>query len=401
VHVCEDPRAPVVLGTDEERILGPVRATLDAEAERLAALSGGVVQAHLAAGAAVTALVSVAELELAAALVLGGGPPARNLLGDTAERAARRSAVPVLALREPRRLRDWLEGRRTLRVLVGADAGRAAEAARAFAAGLAPLGPCEVEVAHVASPPEVHGRLGLTPPPDEHALAPEAEAALLRDLARSAPPGEVATLRVLPARGGADAHLVGRADQGGFDLVVVGQRRNSLVEQLWYGSVARGILRAAPVSVACVPPPPEASPPAFRPPRVVVVATDLTEAGDHALAQAVGLTAAGGTVHLVHVLPPAPSDAAGRAAREQAWYALSRAHAGGAAPDRPSSIERHVLEGAPADQVLALSRRVGADLIVLATRSRTAVGRALLGSVAQSVGQRAEVPVLLVPLAAT
>ncbi|MBC7172152.1 MAG: universal stress protein, partial [Polyangiaceae bacterium] len=325
VHVCEDPRAPFVLGTDEEHILGPIRSTLDDEAARLRSLTGADVRVHLASGAVIDALVSVAEFELADALLVGGGTHSRrNLLGATAERASRNSAVPVLTLREPDRLLAWLRAERPLRVLVGADLGRAAEAARAFASTLGSVGPTEREVVFVVSPPEVHERLGLPAPSSAHALAREAEEALLRDLSRAAPPDEMdAVVRVLPARGSADAHLVGLADQGDFDLVVVGQRRNSMLEQLWYGSVARGVLRASPVSVACIPPAVGAEKPAFREPRVLLVGADFTEVGAAALVQAMGMVAEGGTVHLAHVLPAITRSEAD----------TRRAHGGGEAAD--------------------------------------------------------------------
>lgn len=399
VHVAEDPRAAAVLGTDEERHLGAVRAALEAEAARVQAGSGVAVQVHLAAGTVPGALVSVAGLELATALVVGGTSRAgHGLVGQTAERAARKSAVPVLAVREPARLRAWLEGARPLRILVGADAGGAAQQARAFAAGLRAAGPCEVVVAWVVTPREVHARLGLPPPGDDHALAPAAEHALRGELARAAPATEAdAALRVIAARGGADARLVTLADEGDFDLVVVGQRRRSMIEQLWYGSVARAVLRAAPVSVACVPPPVDAAPPAFRAPRVVVVATALDEVSARALAQALGLAEPGGAVHLAHVVPALASPTDARAARDQAWDGLTRLALAEAQAERPLAIECHVLEGAAAEQLLALAARVSADLIVLGARGRSTLGRLVLGSVSREVADRAPIPVLLVP----
>jgi len=400
VHVSEDPRAPIVLGTDEEHILGRVRAELDEEAERLRTSTGVDVHVHLAAGNVVDALVSVARFEMATALLLGDSSTGgRAFLGTTAERAARQSTVPALTLRAPGRLLSWLRGERPLRVLVGADLGRASEAARVFASTIGAVGPIEVEVVLVASPAEVHERLGLRPPENEHRLSTEAEEALVRDLGRMAPPGETTVkLRVHAARGSADAHLASLADQGDFDLVVVGQRRHSLIEQLWYGSVARGVLRSAPVSVACVPPTTAVSRPLFREPRTVLVATDFTEVGDRAVAQAFGVVAEQGTVHLAHVIPvAAPTDVEARQNREQAWYALSRLTAT-EDTNRSGRLERHVLEGAPADQLLALTDRIGADLIILGARSHAVVTRALLGSVAQAVSERAKVPVLLVPV---
>jgi len=402
VHVSEDPRAPIVLGTDEEHILGRVRAELDEEAERLRTTTGAEVRVHLAAGSVVDALVSVARFEMATALLLGDSSTGgRALLGTTAERAARQSTVPALMLRAPGLLLSWLRGERPLRLLVGADLGRASEAARVFASTLRAVGPIEVEVVLVASPAEVHERLGLRPPESEHHLSTEAEEALVRDLRRTAPPNETTVkLRVHAARGSADAHLASLADQGDFDLVVVGQRRHSLIEQLWYGSVARGVLRSAPVSVACVPPATGTPRPSFREPRTVLVATDFTEVGDRAVVQALGVVAERGTVHLAHVIPvAAPMDVEVRQNREQAWYALSRVTAT-EDTNRSGHLERHVLEGAPADQLLALADRIGADLIVLGARSHSVVTRALLGSVAQAVSERAKVPVLLVPVTA-
>lgn len=402
VHVAEDPRAPIVLGTDEEHILGPVRAELDKEASRLRTATGANVQVHLAAGSVVDALVSIARFEAAVAVLVGGSPGGgRALLGNTAERVARQCNAPTLTLRATDRLLPWLRAERPLRVLVGADLGRASEAARAFLGPLSRVGPIEAQVVFVASPVEVNARLGLPPPASEHQLSPEAEAVLLAELRRSAPPTEQASvLRVLAGRGSADAHLTSLADRDDFDLVVVGQRRNSLLEQLWYGSVARGVLRSAPVTVACVPPSAAPPRPAFRAPRSVLIATDFTEVGDRAISQGLGMVAEGGTIHLAHVLSSAASTAAeARQRREHAWHSLS-ALANVEAPDRSGHIERHVLEGAPADELLALAGRVGADLIVMGARSHSAVARAILGSVAQSVTERAKVPVLLVPYGA-
>ncbi len=398
VHVAEDLRAPVVLGTDAEHVLGPVRTHLEGEAERLRALTHADVRTKLVAGTAVTALVSVAETEHAHALVMGGVSVGRSLLGATAERASRKSKVPVITLRDPERLLPWLRAERPLRVLVGVDFGRAAEAARVFAAGLGKVGPCEVEIVLVVSPDEAHERLGLPPSPrNESGLVQEAQDALLRDLGRAAPNEERGVvLRVLSARGSADAHLVSLADQAAFDLVVVGQRRHSILEELWYGSVARGVLRASPVSVASVPAASSVKAAAYRPPRVVVVATDFTEIGDRAIAQAMGSVVPGGTVHLVHVVPfITSSKTEAQEAREQARRVLAEQRVGDA--EHFARLERHVLEGAAAEQLLAFSDRIGADLLVLGARSKPAVDRFVLGSVAREIAERATTPVLLVP----
>lgn len=392
VHVCEDPRAPLVLGTDQEYLLGTVREDLRRQAEDLQRGSGATVQPHLAAGPIVHALVSLAQFELATVLVVG---PTTRRLRNTAERVARGSRVPVLVPRAPERLIAWLRDGKPLRLLVGADLGRAAGAARRFAVVLGELGPTEVEVALVASPDETHARLGLASP--EEGLSAEAESALLRELSDNAPPDEVsAALRVISGHGRPDAHLVARADEGKFDVIVVGQRRHSLVEQIWHGSIARGVLQSAAVTVASVPVPIGELDSAFRPPRVVVVGADFTEADHRAISHAIGHAAEGAIVHIAHVLGQYDSPSELRQAREDARYHLSKLQRG-VAVERSIAVDTHVLEGAPSEQLLALSERVGADLLVLGARKRTAIGRVLMGSLARAIIEDSRFPVLLVP----
>jgi len=401
VHVCEDHRAPILIGTDQEHLLGTVREDLSRQAEKLQHATGVVVRPHLAAGSIVDALVSLAEFELATLLVVG---PTQRRLRAIAERVARSSRVPVLVPRAPERLKAWLQDGRPLRLLVGADLGRAAEAARRFAVMLGSLGPSEAEVALVTSPEEAHTRLGIAPP--EGGLSPEAESALLRGLSNNAPPGESpAALRVISGHGRPDVHLVTRADEGNFDIIVVGQRQRSIIERIWHGSISRGVLQSAPVAVVSVPVPLGDADRSFRPPRVVVVGADATETDHRALAHALGHTATGGTVHLVHVLLPTDTSAhmspdqfsaALRQAREDARSRLERTTRD-AVMERPISMETHVLEGHPPEQLLALSARVGADLVVLGSRKRTAIGRMLIGSLARAIVEDSRFPVLIVP----
>ena len=52
--------------------------------------------------------------------------------------------------------------------------------------------------------------------------------------------------------------------------------------------------------------------------------------------------------------------------------------------------------GPPAPSILALCRREGVDLVVMAPRGRSSLGRALMGSVADQVIRHSGVPVLAV-----
>lgn len=57
-------------------------------------------------------------------------------------------------------------------------------------------------------------------------------------------------------------------------------------------------------------------------------------------------------------------------------------------------FEHHVLDGEPAHEIVALAKKVEADLIVMGTHGRTGLFRLLMGSVAEQVVRKAECPVL-------
>ena len=59
-------------------------------------------------------------------------------------------------------------------------------------------------------------------------------------------------------------------------------------------------------------------------------------------------------------------------------------------------VRTRVTFGSPAEEILAAARSISADLIAMATRGRSGVGRALFGSVAESVLRASPVPVLLI-----
>jgi len=59
------------------------------------------------------------------------------------------------------------------------------------------------------------------------------------------------------------------------------------------------------------------------------------------------------------------------------------------------AIERAVRFGDPVHEILAEAEQWGADLIVVMTAGRSALGRIVLGSVAEHVFRKAEVPVVL------
>ena len=59
-----------------------------------------------------------------------------------------------------------------------------------------------------------------------------------------------------------------------------------------------------------------------------------------------------------------------------------------------------ILEGTPADQVIATANSVDADMIIIGSHGHSAIFDTLTGSASQEIIQNAERPVLLVPLKA-
>lgn len=400
VHVSTDPRASVVLGTAEEALLAPARGALDGLAGEVRDQLGVRVEADLWAGSVPESLSSAAESVVARALVLaepGPRSPGR-LFGTTVERVVREARSAVIVARDLERLEAWLAGDRPLRVLVGSDTGESAARALRFVRDLAAFGATDVTIACVADPEETARRYGVVAVGD--GLSPEAEAALRRDLSAQAARAGLpeAALVVQVGAGAPEAQLAALARALGTDLVVVGVRKRSWIEEVWHGSVANGVLRGVETNVACVPRTlVEEREPPVPSPEIVLAATDLSPIGDAALPVAYGYVAEGGTVHLVHVLDAERVSVPGvRVPRDDVrWRLLDRVPPEARA--RRVSTEIHVVGGETAEAIVALAEQIGAGAICIGTVGRSGLGAAAFGSVSREVVAAARCPVIVVP----
>lgn len=135
-------------------------------------------------------------------------------------------------------------------------------------------------------------------------------------------------------------------------------------------------------------------------PTKILLATDASP--DAALAARAALDiarGAGSELHVVHVWRTLPSARFGAYIRRE----LSR-EAGRLLDEQVEKIEaagggvsgKHLREGPKADEILDLAGQLGADLIVIGTRGQGAVGRLLLGSVAEGIVYHARCPILVV-----
>ena len=107
----------------------------------------------------------------------------------------------------------------------------------------------------------------------------------------------------------------------------------------------------------------------------------------------------GARLVLFHVVPPAPAFTGEMGVAmppepesvEEFWAKLNDLRAEG-----DLCVERSLVRGDPAEEIVRRARDEKADLIVMGTHGRTGLGRLLMGSVAELVMRRAPCPVLTV-----
>lgn len=139
--------------------------------------------------------------------------------------------------------------------------------------------------------------------------------------------------------------------------------------------------------------------------RKILVAIDLSEASETALSRAATIAAASGAeLHVLHVIPslvyrgvaylePLAPDVQERE-RASAEKALAEAVDRLEVGDSATTID--VLEGEPRSVILRRADKIGADLIVIASKGHGRLHDILLGSVANHISHAATCSVLIV-----
>lgn len=263
-HVTHEPVDVVHVREGDETNFAVPTSTTPAE-DRLHAVAeeargiGAVAMCTMLGGPVVSSIADAATMRHAHWIVtgfLGRRFPARWLVGSTTEKLCRVSKVPVIVVREGRKLIAWLERQKPLEVVVGVDlTPKDIEVAR-FVGSLRRIGPCNVTAVHIAWPPALHPRYGVHRPMDLVTLDPEVERAAVAEIAVpfASLPGE-GTFRAVAqvGWGKVDDRLASYAKESGADLLVVASPDRGTLDRLWHGSVSRGAIHLSTTNVACVP----------------------------------------------------------------------------------------------------------------------------------------------------
>jgi len=145
----------------------------------------------------------------------------------------------------------------------------------------------------------------------------------------------------------------------------------------------------------------------MKPFQTILFGADFSEGSREAFRAACSLAVAGqARIHVLHVIEPnwVPEepvpfgqavvgfyDAPAEGGRHES---LNRRMREMYAPNLPVDVEYHLREGDAAGEILRMAGQLRPDLIVVGTHGRTGLSWLLAGSVATSVVQRAECPVL-------
>lgn len=393
-----------LLNKEAERIQQKVQADALRNAGKTGSPAGhgdlAIVQ-KVAVGLAEDALVDFAlqhNVHLVIVSSEGWKIPSSWLLGSVSERTAEASLAPVLVVHSCESFQSWLREERSLRVLVGIDSSPTSQAALRWVGQLGRLGAIDLVLANISWPPDERRRLGLSGPMNLVDPDPETEKTLRRDLTFMADRflgKNQADIRILAGFGRIGDHLIQLAEQEKTDLLVVGTHQRHGLSRLWHGSVSRDILHKATMSVACVParatePSKSPSIPAVR---SVLAVTDFSELGNWGVGYAYSMLAEGGKVHLMHVVPEGSEELLPTETLVQQLRALVPKEA----TSKNIETEPTLVAGKNVPETICSSaERLAVDLICLGSHGRSGIGKALLGSVAQTVLTLARRPVLVI-----
>ncbi|MFO0547545.1 MAG: universal stress protein [Polyangiaceae bacterium] len=360
--------------------------------QRFSELGSHAARSSLLYGAPASSVAEFGVARNASVIVVSSGGHARSplrKLGGVSERLALASKNPLLVVRAAEPFEAWLHGDRALRVLVAVDQSSSWEASAALIDRLRRHRPCDVVVAHLYYANEERARRGLPPLHQIVGPDPELEEILVREMKARLPPfgGEGAVdVRAVRAVGRLGDHLVELSRELAVDLVALGSRQRRGLSR--FSSVSSVALHFSHASVLLTPSSAVAHT-TVRPPRVVLVPTDLSQPSQRALMQAYALVEGrhGARVVLFHAEPlPAFAEEARR--KLLSWVPDSER--------ATTTVEVVSSAEDPAREICDAAERHAADLVCMTSYGRGGLTRAVVGSVTDRVVRKSHRPVLVV-----
>ena len=287
-------------------------------------------------------------------------------------------------------------GRSLAKLLVATDGGPHSDAALVLGSVIAQRAQAAMDVLTtyqwLPRPPAEPAELAEAPEL-ERMLRDDLRERVLCQLVRAGVP--VAPEHLLLRTGHPGETVVRTAEETGAQLIVLGLRPHGLAQRVFGPETALHVVHTARVPVLAV-----ANRLRWLPPRAVV-AVDFSESSARAVHTAIDLLGTGGGLVLVHVAPRSsvPFDASAAWQESPAGGLADRLHSFEHGLRIPAglTVEHVILLGDPAAEILALTARAHAELIVTGSHGRSAAGRALLGSVATALLRNAGCSVLVAP----
>jgi nucleotide-binding universal stress UspA family protein len=277
-------------------------------------------------------------------------------------------------------------------ILVASDGTDQSNAALIAAAAIADPDQAITAIGVVAPFPAVSPELTVATSPE---LDRDRTDGLRRDLRLQMAkywPGEERALEI--AHGHPPTEIAAAAVQMDARLIIVGIGRHRLVDRVFGSETAVHLLRVARVPILA------ATPELTRRPHVITVAMDFSETSVRALSECLRLAEDDATIHVVHAVAPEVLSAVwtgwGTDYERDIGAEFDKLLAT-VTPERGIRIERAIVHGHPAPEILAFASRTGSELVATGSHGHGFVSRVLLGTVATKILRGARCSVLAVP----
>ncbi len=200
--------------------------------------------------------------------------------------------------------------------------------------------------------------------------------------------------------------ILGLAEASGADLIAMTTHGRSGVSRLAWGSVTDKVLHIAQTPLLVVRPPEDGVPSASAPPiEKILVPLDGSELSQSVLPFARALAQAlGSSILLMHSVAtpwagepgtfvPTLHDRTLRESIDAAKHLLDRIAAD--IEKTGLAVSRTVTLGDPVPQIVKVAETESVGLIAMSTHGRSGVGRWMIGSIADAVARRTQLPCLL------